>query len=59
MLYICIFSNKFDLNQAIHFSDTGAERFLRNPAPYTMYSKITENSAKTMLPISLKQMEGY
>jgi hypothetical protein len=36
-LYICIFSNKFDLIQAIHVSHTGAQQFLRNPTPYTMY----------------------
>ena len=33
MLYICIFSNKLDLNQAIRVSHTGAQQFLRNPAP--------------------------
>jgi hypothetical protein len=37
MLYICIVSNKLDLNQAKHVSHTGAQQFLRNPAPYAMY----------------------
>jgi hypothetical protein len=31
MLYICIFSNKFDLKQTIHVIHTGGKRFLRTP----------------------------
>jgi len=38
MLYICIFSNKFDINQAISVSHTGALQIVWNPAPYAMYS---------------------
>jgi hypothetical protein len=36
-MYICKVSNKLDLNQAKRVSHTGSQRFLRNPAPYTMY----------------------
>jgi hypothetical protein len=43
MLHICIFSNKLDLNQTTHVSHTGAQRILRNPAPYTMYLTQIEN----------------
>ncbi len=34
MLYICVFSNKFDLKQAIHVLHTVVQQFLRNPAPW-------------------------
>ncbi len=43
MLYICIFSNKFDLIQEIPVSHTGAQRFPRNPAPYAMYSTLNKH----------------
>jgi hypothetical protein len=43
MLHICIFSNKLDLNQTTRVSHTGAQRFLRNPTPYTMYLTQIEN----------------
>jgi hypothetical protein len=36
MLYIFLFSNKFDLNQVTSVSHTGAQQFLRNPAPFTI-----------------------
>jgi hypothetical protein len=36
MFYICIFSNKFNLNQATCVSHTGAQQFLQNPTPYTL-----------------------
>ena len=32
-----LISNKFDLNWSTTYSHTGAQRFLRNPAPYAMY----------------------
>jgi hypothetical protein len=68
MLYICIFSNKLDLNLAKRVSHTGAQRFFRNPAPYAMYlTQIQEKvwkskTFKTDKPryqILFQQMEGY
>jgi hypothetical protein len=44
MLYICIISNKLDLNQAKCVSHTCAQQFLRNPAHYAMY--LTQIQAK-------------
>ncbi len=37
MLYIWELINKFDLKQTTRVLHTGAQRFLRNPAPWTMY----------------------
>jgi hypothetical protein len=37
MLYIFIFSNKIDLNQAIYVYHTCAQRYLRNPTTNTMF----------------------
>ena len=39
MLYICIFSNKFDLKQTIRVLHTGGQRFLRIPLSDQVWQK--------------------